>query len=405
MASSIGELFVTLGFDVDDQKLNEFSDKIDSAKNGLYKMAGAATAAVAAIGELISGPVERGAMFKQFADQTGYSAEGLQKWATVASTVNNTLTLDGALGKYKAFAEYIKQGNLGGGNVLGQFGVEFSPNKSPEQYLSDLSQKIPGLLSGVNGQFYRQLLTKALDASGLGADYIDALLTTEKQREQMTHGKIQSGDQIKRNNDIATQYTLIAQDYRAFAQQFTNQYGPAILDFLKQFQAELPQLIQSVNGFVNALGGLKRIAEVILALSFAKWAVGIVSAITSIVSAVRLGAGALAVLSGPVGWGIAGATAVGVGGYEAYEHKSEIGKWWNGLFADEKLRPLQKGQERLWDMTSKPSGNVTVNQSVGIQITGNAPNEIGLEVAKHLETHARRANMKANNQTDLGPDR
>ena len=39
----LGEAFVELGFDVDDAKLKDFNDKVNSARNDMLKMAAVAT--------------------------------------------------------------------------------------------------------------------------------------------------------------------------------------------------------------------------------------------------------------------------------------------------------------------------------------------------------------------------
>ena len=59
MGMSIGELFVSLGFDVDSGKLEAFTDSIKAASTEVLKLSAIATSGVVALGAFMEGSVNR----------------------------------------------------------------------------------------------------------------------------------------------------------------------------------------------------------------------------------------------------------------------------------------------------------------------------------------------------------
>jgi hypothetical protein len=324
MGISIGELFVSLGFDVDDDKLKSFNDRIIAARNDILKMTGAATAAIAAIGELISGPVSHASAFKQFQDQFGFSADGLQKWARVASMVNNTLTFDQALSRYKSFAEYVQNAQIGssGAQALSALGGNFVPGKAPEKYLDEISAFIRG--GGLQKRFganWRSYESEYLNTLGLSADYMDALNTSPGQRDSMTKGRSLSQGQIQQLDQINTKIHDIGRAYELFAQQMTVQYGPMIIKFLQDFLDKLPGIIKDIkdivkeaNALAQAIGGWKTVGELVLGWFVTKWTVGMLTSVAAVATRLlALGSGAGGVLAA-LATGLGGGAAVLAGG-------------------------------------------------------------------------------------------
>lgn len=66
---NVGELFISLGFNVDNAKLTEFNDKITSAQKNLVKVGAGATAAVYGINRFLNSSVKSATEMKNFRDQ------------------------------------------------------------------------------------------------------------------------------------------------------------------------------------------------------------------------------------------------------------------------------------------------------------------------------------------------
>ena len=140
---NVGELFVSLGFDVDDSSLKDFNAKIVEGRNEILEMSAAATAAVYALDALFAGSAKNAMEIKNFKDQLGYSGEELQKWQTVIHETNPSVGLEEAYRGYYKLGELLRDIRQGKGNpgALEMLGVTYDSSMTPEKAL------IPALYS------------------------------------------------------------------------------------------------------------------------------------------------------------------------------------------------------------------------------------------------------------------
>lgn len=425
MAFSIGELFVSLGFDVDDSKLKSFNDEIVTARDGLFKVAAGASAAFVAVTEFLSGPIGHATEFKQFTDQMGYSAEGMQEWARVASLTNRTVSFDQALQKYQQFASYVQKiptGQAGGG--LASLLRDFNANLTPEQYLGQLSDAArSGLWAQRFGDNWRSFVIPKLQQMGLGGDFIDALMTTAGQRADMTKGMVMSDSDSAKLDETNRKFGEMLAKFEAFGQQFAIQNGDKILAFLTKLEDELPKILKEVNDVANAMGGWKSVGELILLYFGTTWAMGILGSIATVLTALgKVEAAAAA------GTGLMAATAargigllrlLGIGGVLGGSALLgfEVGKTvmeetgWGQKFADWAV-PIQGKNviDRSMDSISNfmngnnPSpaaGPITSTITVNIH-SNESPQEIAREVGRQIEEQQRKSHVQADDQLNLG---
>ena len=406
---SIGELFVSLGFDFDDTKLKSFNEGITNARNELLKVTAAATGAVAAIYEFISTPINRASQYAEFTKQLGYSSEEMQKWARVASTVNSTLSFDEALAKYKAFSKYVQQAGWGGGFSLGVLGVEYAQGKDPSQYLEELSAKA-GKWQAMLGSNWRGLAIQAMESAGLGADYIDALLTTAEQRVKMTKGLIQNDDDVNKLDSVNKAIQQILRDWEKFAQDMTEKYGDRIIKFLHDFETEIEKLVPEIDSVVQSLGGWVKMGEIVLAFFVGKWALGIVGAIASVTAAISAsGLLPIATLSAGFLAGKAGTDYVdkktgftkSIANYLEPTNDRGILDHNYGHFLPDWF--YNKRKDNSWETFVKNAGGGGMNNNVSIYVNSSAsPIEVAHETKTQFETLIQKLMLKARDQTDLG---
>lgn len=106
---NVGELFVTLGFKVDTEKLKEFNDNISNAQKTLVKVSVAAAGAVWAMNRFVAKAVDDSAALKNFESIVGGSADEVQRLHRAAQDFNTTFTLDQAMSTWKSLLDMIRE--------------------------------------------------------------------------------------------------------------------------------------------------------------------------------------------------------------------------------------------------------------------------------------------------------
>lgn len=181
MGISIGQLFVDLGFDVDDKKLKEFTQNFKDAGTQAQQYA-----------EQIKGfsalPLANAVAMKNFAEQTGASAQALQQWVQAARLANPALNIERATASYQRFQRQfteIAQGR-GASGVLAQLGITFDQDEitHPEKAL----EKIAAARDRIIKERGQSVYTNLLDQLGLGADWDAVLKLSKDKRDNLTKG-------------------------------------------------------------------------------------------------------------------------------------------------------------------------------------------------------------------------
>lgn len=94
--SKVGELFIALGFDVDEAKMRNFSDGIIGIRNDMALLAGTAAAAIYGIDKFISAPIEDATRLENLSDLIGVAADVINKWEYAANEANPLFSKEAA---------------------------------------------------------------------------------------------------------------------------------------------------------------------------------------------------------------------------------------------------------------------------------------------------------------------
>lgn len=151
MGQSIGELFVKLGFDVDDSKLTSFSDSIDGLYSGIQRL-GALVGVGAGAGAFVS-------LAKQASDTAitvenltkvyGVSEQAVRSWAAAVSENNPLKSFNDGVSSFATMSKYIYNASKGAGaSALNQLGGRWSSSMiGHTELLSDeLFRIVPAML-------------------------------------------------------------------------------------------------------------------------------------------------------------------------------------------------------------------------------------------------------------------
>lgn len=307
--TSLGELFIELGFDVDETKLKDFNSQIKESVNGLLRLAAVTAGVDLSVNAFLAG-LDRASGIKQFGDQLGYSTEAFQKWASVINLTNPLISLEQAKARYRAFAEYIRTVQWGGGgNLLSQLGVNYTPGADPAQYLDQLSAKLPAFVA----QYGRARASMLLDQIGIGAGSLDALLTNAGQRNSMTAGLINSESEIQAVDELNRKLAEVQQRWEHFVISLDARWAGRIEEAVNRIEALLERWIPKLDEAAQALGGWERVGEGVLAYFAGKWVIGMLAAIGRVTAAWGvLGASGIAAVAPGLGVVAAGAAGAAV---------------------------------------------------------------------------------------------
>ena len=163
---SIGELFVSLGFDVDDQKLKAFKDTLKGAHEEMIKLGAVATATVGTLTLFVERASEGAVRLNNMATLMGVNTQAAQTFANALHQVNAAISLPEAQQKWSQFSNFINaaivQGKGGeGAGALARLGVQWSENLTPESAIEQMRTNLPLILKTLSNDPVRQLAIQA----------------------------------------------------------------------------------------------------------------------------------------------------------------------------------------------------------------------------------------------------
>lgn len=140
--ASLGELFISLGFDVDDEKLKGFEEKLNTTKEGMLKLSAAAVAALGVLTLFVNHAADGAVRLHNMAVQFGVNTQAAQTYANALHQVNTAISLQAGQEQYKAFSNLINakvpQGS-GAFAALALLGVT-NPYGTPEEVFSEIQK-------------------------------------------------------------------------------------------------------------------------------------------------------------------------------------------------------------------------------------------------------------------------
>lgn len=217
----IGELFLALGFDVDDKKLDSFEGKIDKLKTNLAISAAKALAAVWAIDKFTAGSIKSSTALANFHNQTKLSVQSLQKWMAVAQMKNLSASADTVLASVKAIQDNLTQIKLGGGNVtpFQMLGIDVR-GKDAFSVLEQIREKIKGLDRNVAVNLMQQL--------GIDPTMLETLQLTREEFDALGNQFIRSQEATDRIMRLGHSINRLKMNFSLWKDQLVSELAPSI---------------------------------------------------------------------------------------------------------------------------------------------------------------------------------
>lgn len=164
----VGDIFVALGFKVDDKNLKQFDGGIRSLSSNMLAAVGSITAGLYALDRFVESSTTAATKIATVGEQTGLSTTELQKLAYAANDANTAFSFDGALAGLANLRKSIYDIQMGKGNNSAWNILGIDPTgKGIEQIINELAEKTNGM--------DRARATDLLNQIGLGGDYLKLL--------------------------------------------------------------------------------------------------------------------------------------------------------------------------------------------------------------------------------------
>jgi hypothetical protein len=224
----LGELFMALGFDVDDAKLDSFSKKIDGLKTSMIITTAKVSGALWAIDAFVSGSIRSSAALANFNNQTELSTQKLQKWQAVAQMTNLAASAEEVLGSIKAVQDNLTQISLGGGNrtpfVL--LGID-TQGKDAFDVLEQVRTRIKGL--------NRNTALNLLQQMGISPNMLETLQLTREEFSKMGGEFVRTGKTTETILRLGGAINVLKMNLSLWKDEFVSYVTPALLKGIDAF--------------------------------------------------------------------------------------------------------------------------------------------------------------------------
>ena len=292
MGMSIGELFVSLGFDVDSGKLEAFTDSIKAASTEVLKLSAIATSGVVALGAFMEGSVNRAMNYKNFTNETGQAAEGLQRFQSVVNQVNASISTEEAAAKYRALADAMTDiTQQGGGGALARLtGGAFHVGMTEDQVIEAIrAYKQTFIAQNANGAAVHARL---LDQIGVGAGTERAFDLSPEQYKAASDPFIRSQNGTENLMKFGNFLALLQQQWDKFKDDLAGDWAIPLINAIQTSEDWLKDFLKSLQAIYNVWltwpTAIKDASEVLLAV-LALWVVpfgGTLAIVTAIAAAI-----------------------------------------------------------------------------------------------------------------------
>lgn len=230
----VGELFIALGFDVDDKKLKEFKDNIKDGTVALASMATTAAATVYAIKRFTQDSVDSSVKLKNFTEQTGVATEEVQRFYNVAGRKNPLVTLDDTLNAFTNLRDSIAQARLGTGPTgeAAMLGLNNFGNMTPMQAVMQLRKNFRDNVNNI-GTGDERVVQQWMKAIGLGPEFLGAIKATDEEFNKLWNNPILGPEYLDRLTQLAQAQKEFGFQWDILKGKLSSAITPTATEFLK----------------------------------------------------------------------------------------------------------------------------------------------------------------------------
>lgn len=378
--ASIGEVFLSLGFDVDETSIKGFSDKISDLQKSMLKLTGIAGGTIYGLMRFASGTTESATALENLKDLTGENTEAVLKWMTVANAANTSISFDAVRESIQSVNQALSDAALGANrNIYLLLGVDWQKDgkiRKGTDFLNEIRENWDSIVKRYQPFGGIPKLMADLSNIGISRGMQQALMLSNKEFESLSGNYKLAQEAIEKNKKLGQTINDLQVQIKQIKDTFISDYAPAITTTLQgviPFVDNLKKGIIEMKPLVIALG----VAFAGLSLAF--------SPLTALATALA----ALAY------W------------FEKIGEKGSFKKWFQDFSAEnKKLRPWDERYQneilsQRIDQSMKEQNQIKgLNQTnnTNFNIYGaNDPQLVGEYIKSQLDTEKRNTWVQLNN--------
>jgi len=269
----IDELFVALGFKIDDKEVKTFDNNLKSTLQSATRFAAAVTAAVVVVDHMATSLLKNNQAFISFNQQTGLAIGNMQRIAQAGMLANMNITPETVMQSMQAVQSNLAQIRLGQGNIEPYQLLGISPvGKDANQIFDDLRNAISGLDD--------MTATNIIQQMGFNPEMITVLRMTNEELADM-NGLMLSPEQRQAMQQYGMALRKVNMELGLLKDQALLAIMPALIDFLKGFKAIAQVTYDMMDGFGKLLDMIPQLKGALAAL-----ALGILAYFNPVIAAV-----------------------------------------------------------------------------------------------------------------------
>lgn len=253
----IDELFMAIGFKVDDKELKTADDKMKEVVSSAKRMVAAVSVAVYAFDRMATSLMKSNQAFINFNRQTGLSIGNMQRIATAGMLADFNMTPESVMSSMQAMQANLAQIRLGQGNIEPFQLLGISPvGKDANQVFDDLRQAIKGLddMTAVN----------IIQQMGFSPEMITVLRMTNEELAQ-TQQLMLAPEQRQALQQYSMELRKVHMEFGLLKDKALITLMPHFIKFLKGLETMAALLERGVEWFdrlIDSLGRFKGVAIV-----------------------------------------------------------------------------------------------------------------------------------------------
>lgn len=255
----VGDLFIALGFQVDDKKLKDFSDNIKSGTMALGAMSAAAAGTVYAINRFTANSVDSSVKLKNLADQTGTATDEVQRFYNVAGRLNTNVTLDDTISAFTQLSDVIAQAKLGQGPIgeAGMLGLNNIGNMTPLQIIKQLRENFKNNV-GAWGNGDERVVQNLMKSIGLGPEFIQSIKASDEEFNRLWNNPVLNGGAQEKLVQLAEATKEFNFQWELFKGNISAKMSPAIIEFLTNLNAVLQKTDEVAGKVGDKMGAFQK---------------------------------------------------------------------------------------------------------------------------------------------------